>query len=63
MGQVLHRRREKSATSIYAAKQMSADGKVVKEGEWITLDGNEGVVYDRRSSAHNPGNAQELRRR
>src|SRR6202522_3903428 len=28
-----------------AAKQMSADGKVVKEGEWVTLDGGEGVVY------------------
>ena len=28
-----------------AGKQMSADGKVVREGEWITLDGNEGVVY------------------
>src|SRR5258707_3729713 len=24
---------------------MSANGKVVKEGDWLTLDGSEGVVY------------------
>jgi pyruvate,orthophosphate dikinase len=29
----------------YAEKLMSADGKTVREGEWITLDGGEGVVY------------------
>src|SRR4029077_3152818 len=29
----------------YATKQMSVDGRVVREGEWITLDGNEGAVY------------------
>jgi pyruvate,orthophosphate dikinase len=29
----------------YKSQNMSAAGKVVKEGEWITLDGGEGVVY------------------
>jgi pyruvate, orthophosphate dikinase len=29
----------------YAAKAMNAGGKTIKEGEWITLDGGEGVVY------------------
>ena len=29
----------------YAAKSMSAGGKTVKEGEWVTLDGGEGLVY------------------
>ena len=28
-----------------AAKQIRVDGRVVKEGEWLTLDGNEGAVY------------------
>ena len=28
-----------------AAQQMSSDGKVVHGGDWITLDGHEGVVY------------------
>jgi pyruvate,orthophosphate dikinase len=28
-----------------AAKQIRVNGRVVKEGEWLTLDGNEGVVY------------------
>jgi pyruvate, orthophosphate dikinase len=28
-----------------AAKKMSVDGKVVKEGDWITLDGGDGTVY------------------
>jgi pyruvate, orthophosphate dikinase len=27
------------------AKQMSVNGKVIHEGDWITLDGNEGIVY------------------
>ena len=27
-------------------KTMTAGGKTVKEGEWITLDGGEGVVYE-----------------
>jgi pyruvate,orthophosphate dikinase len=27
-------------------KLMSSDGHVVKEGDWITLDGNEGAVYE-----------------
>jgi pyruvate,orthophosphate dikinase len=30
----------------YAGKKMTAGGKTVKEGEWITLDGSEGVVYE-----------------
>jgi pyruvate, orthophosphate dikinase len=29
----------------YKALAMSTNGKVVKEGDWITLDGSEGVVY------------------
>jgi pyruvate,orthophosphate dikinase len=29
----------------YASQTMTAAGKVVKEGDWITLDGSEGVVY------------------
>src|SRR6195256_3751322 len=29
----------------YKSQTMSANGKVVKEGDWITLDGSEGVVY------------------
>ena len=29
----------------YAAKQMSSNGRVVRQGDWITLDGNDGTVY------------------
>jgi len=29
----------------YKTSAMSANGKVVKEGDWLTLDGSEGVVY------------------
>ena len=29
----------------YAAKQMSSDGHVIHQGDWITLDGNDGTVY------------------
>jgi len=29
----------------YRAKTMSAGGNTVKEGEWVTLDGGEGIVY------------------
>ena len=29
----------------YKSQTMAAGGKVVKEGDWITLDGSEGVVY------------------
>lgn len=29
----------------YQQKLMRANGHVVKEGDWLTLDGNEGVVY------------------
>ena len=31
----------------YAEKRMQANGRVVRQGDWITLDGDEGVVYDR----------------
>ncbi len=27
------------------SKKMSANGRVISEGEWLTLDGNEGAVY------------------
>ncbi|HEX2712254.1 MAG TPA: pyruvate, phosphate dikinase, partial [Candidatus Acidoferrales bacterium] len=30
----------------YAEKLMRANGRVVHEGDWITLDGNEGSVYE-----------------
>jgi len=29
----------------YAAKKMHANGRVITEGDWLTLDGNEGTVY------------------
>ena len=29
----------------YQSRRMSSDGKVVQEGDWLTLDGSEGVVY------------------
>ncbi len=29
----------------YAAKMASANGKTIRQGDWITLDGNDGVVY------------------
>jgi pyruvate,orthophosphate dikinase len=29
----------------YQARRMTSDGKVVGEGDWLTLDGSEGVVY------------------
>ena len=29
----------------YSAKQMAVDGRVIRQGDWITLDGNEGAVY------------------
>ena len=29
----------------YKTSQMSTNGKVVKEGEWLTLDGSDGIVY------------------
>ena len=29
----------------YKALSMSTNGRVIKEGDWITLDGSEGVVY------------------
>ena len=32
----------------YAAKQFHVDGKVLKEGDWITLNGTKGVVYEGR---------------
>lgn len=29
----------------YQQKMMRANGRIVKEGDWLTLDGNEGAVY------------------
>jgi pyruvate, orthophosphate dikinase len=29
----------------YGSKQMAANGRVIKQGDWLTLDGNEGAVY------------------
>ena len=29
----------------YSAKSMTSGGKTVKQGEWLTLDGSEGLVY------------------
>ena len=29
----------------YASKTMNAGGKTVKQGDWVTLDGSQGVVY------------------
>ncbi len=29
----------------YATKKMRANGRVITEGDWLTLDGNEGAVY------------------
>jgi pyruvate, orthophosphate dikinase len=29
----------------YRAQLMSTDGKVVKQGDWVTLDGSQGIVY------------------
>ena len=29
----------------YKTKQFTSKGKVVKEGDWLTLDGSEGIVY------------------
>jgi pyruvate,orthophosphate dikinase len=29
----------------YKTKTMTAGGKIIKEGEWVTLDGGEGIVY------------------
>src|SRR2546426_3824503 len=36
----------------YKSLSMSTNGRVVKEGDWITLDGSEGVVYSDRSEEH-----------
>jgi len=30
----------------YAEKKMSANGRTVRQGDWITLDGNEGEVFE-----------------
>jgi pyruvate,orthophosphate dikinase len=30
----------------YARKEFSADGKIIKEGDWITLNGTKGNVYE-----------------
>ena len=30
----------------YETKIANADGRIIQEGDWVTLDGNEGVVYE-----------------
>ena len=30
----------------YQRKIAQADGRIIREGDWITLDGNEGIVYE-----------------
>ncbi|MFZ0213122.1 MAG: pyruvate, phosphate dikinase [Candidatus Acidiferrales bacterium] len=30
----------------YAKKQMRVNGRVVSQGDWLTIDGNEGIVYE-----------------
>jgi len=30
----------------YAEKRMRANGRIVRQGDWLTLDGNEGAVYE-----------------
>jgi pyruvate,orthophosphate dikinase len=30
----------------YAAKEMTVNGRLVRQGDWITLDGNEGEVFE-----------------
>lgn len=30
----------------YKTKTAQADGRIIREGDWLTLDGNEGVVYE-----------------
>jgi pyruvate,orthophosphate dikinase len=30
----------------YRQKRMSVNGRTIRQGDWITLDGNEGAVYD-----------------
>src|SRR6266568_2644495 len=37
--------RGEKVDSDYKSLSMSTNGRVVKEGDWITLDGSEGVVY------------------
>ena len=44
----------------YAAKQMSSDGHVVHQGDWITLDGTEGAVYEGADPAGDAGDAGAL---
>ena len=44
-----------------ATKTMTAGGKVVKEGDWVTLDGGEGVVYTGQIELVTPGTATRLR--
>jgi len=46
----------------YKTKSMKdgKSGKVVKEGEWLTLDGSEGVVYRRQIAAGDAGIPESL---
>ena len=38
----------------YEKQLMRADGRVVRQGDWITLDGNEGAVYEGEIGLVNP---------
>ncbi|MBZ5702081.1 MAG: pyruvate, phosphate dikinase [Acidobacteriia bacterium] len=38
----------------YNAHQMQAGGRVIREGDWITLDGSEGLVYQGQLPLGNP---------
>ncbi len=38
----------------YKARTMKTDGKIYKEGDWISLNGSEGIVYDGKIKTINP---------
>jgi pyruvate, orthophosphate dikinase len=44
----------------YGKKEMHADGKVFKEGDWITLNGTKGNVYEGRLPMMDPGEENKI---
>jgi pyruvate,orthophosphate dikinase len=44
----------------YAKKEMHADGKVFKEGDWITLNGTKGNVYEGKLPMMDPGEENKM---
>jgi pyruvate,orthophosphate dikinase len=44
----------------YANRQMSLDGKMFKEGDWITLNGTKGVVYEGKLSMMDASSENKL---